>query len=67
MSSQTLVLRSGNLLTATTIQNRAVTRKTRAITVQPIGTTTASKVVVHLLSSTWACSKCFDWIRKSQF
>ena len=60
---QTLVLLSGHFLTATTIQSIALISRTRAITVQPIGTTTASRVGgVHLLSSTWACTKCFDWI-----
>ena len=64
MLSQTLVLLSGHFLTATTIQSIAVTSRTIAITVQPIGTTTASKVVVQLSLCTWACTKCFDWIYK---
>ena len=65
MSSQTLGLLSEHFLTATTIQSIAITSRTRTITVQPIGTTTASKVGVHL-SSTWASTKSFIEYANSQ-
>ena len=52
MSSQTLVLLSEHFLTVTTIQSIAITSRTRTITVQPIGTTTASRVGGVHLSST---------------
>ena len=67
MSSQTLGLLSGHFLIATTIQSIALISRIRTITVQPIGTTTASKVEgVHLLS-TWPCTNVLIEYKKINF